>query len=79
MFPAQDGTSYNDITPRVGVAYDVFGNGKTAVKVNVGKYLAAADGSSITGALTNPLSRISTQRARARGPTRTATSSRTAI
>jgi hypothetical protein len=60
VFPAQAGTSYNDITPRVGVAYDVFGNGKTSVKVNAGKYLAAADGSSITGALTNPLSRIST-------------------
>jgi len=58
--PEQDGTSYNDITPRLGVAYDVFGNGKTSVKVSVGKYLAAADGSSITGALTNPLSRIST-------------------
>ena len=60
IFPAQAGTSYNDITPRIGVAYDVFGNGKTSLKVNVGKYLAAADGSSITGALTNPLSRIST-------------------
>ena len=33
---------YNDITPRVGAAYDVFGSGKTAVKVNVGKYLQAA-------------------------------------
>jgi hypothetical protein len=33
---------YNDITPRVGAAYDVFGNGKTAVKVNIGKYLQAA-------------------------------------
>ena len=33
---------YNDITPRVGVAYDVFGNGKTAVKFNTGKYLEAA-------------------------------------
>jgi hypothetical protein len=60
VFPAQDGTSYNDITARFGVAYDVFGNAKTSVKVNVGKYLAAADGSSITGAMTNPLSRIST-------------------
>ncbi len=38
----------------------MFGNGKTSVKVSIGKYLAAADGSSITGALTNPLSRIST-------------------
>jgi hypothetical protein len=42
----------------MGVAYDVFGTGKTALKVNLGKYLAAADGSSITGALTNPLNRI---------------------
>jgi len=60
VFPEQDGTKYNDITPRVGLAYDVFGNGKTSVKFSMGKYLAAADGSSITGALTNPLSRIST-------------------
>ena len=34
--------AYNDITPRVGVAYDVFGNGKTAVKFNLGHYLAPA-------------------------------------
>ena len=60
VFPAQNGTSYSDLTPRLGVVYDVGGNGKTAIKVNVGKYLAAADGSSITGSLTNPLSRIST-------------------
>ena len=42
-FPRTDSVlGYNDITPRVGAAYDVFGNGKTAVKVNVGKYLQAA-------------------------------------
>jgi hypothetical protein len=35
-------TGYNDITPRVGLAYDVFGTGKTALKVNIGKYLQAA-------------------------------------
>jgi len=34
--------AYNDITPRVGVAYDLFGTGKTALKFNAGKYLAYA-------------------------------------
>src|SRR4030095_1839025 len=34
--------AYNDITPRLGVAYDVFGNGKTAVKFSMGHYLDAA-------------------------------------
>ena len=34
--------SFNDITPRVGVAYDVFGNGTTALKFNAGHYLDAA-------------------------------------
>jgi hypothetical protein len=33
---------YNDVTPRMGGVYDVFGNGKTAIKVNLGKYLQAA-------------------------------------
>jgi len=33
---------YNDITPRMGVAYDLFGNGKTALKANLGKYLQSA-------------------------------------
>ena len=34
--------AFQDITPRFGVAYDVFGNGKTAVKFNMGHYLDAA-------------------------------------
>jgi hypothetical protein len=34
--------AFNDITPRMGVAYDVFGNGKTAVKFNLGHYLDSA-------------------------------------
>jgi hypothetical protein len=42
-FPRTEGVrGYNDITPRVGLAYDVFGNGRTALKVNLGKYLQAA-------------------------------------
>jgi hypothetical protein len=43
FYPAgsTDGIAWKDITPRMGVAYDLFGNGKTALKVNVGKYLTA--------------------------------------
>jgi hypothetical protein len=34
--------AFNDITPRWGVAYDVFGNGRTALKWNMGHYLVSA-------------------------------------
>ena len=64
VYEPSDGVSYHDVTPRFGASYDVFGTGKTALKVNVGKYLVAADGSSITGGLLNPLSRVSTSASR---------------
>ena len=42
-FPRTDGvTGYHDITPRMGASYDVFGTGKTALKVSFSKYLQAA-------------------------------------
>jgi hypothetical protein len=33
--------SWNDIAPRLGVVYDVFGDSKTAIKVHAGKYMRA--------------------------------------
>jgi hypothetical protein len=33
---------YHDIAPRMGAAYDVFGNGKTAIKVTLAKYWQSA-------------------------------------
>jgi hypothetical protein len=51
---------YNDITPRFGVAYDLFGNGKTALKFNGGKYLEAATGDVIYSS-NNPAARIITR------------------
>jgi hypothetical protein len=60
VIPSAQGTRYNDLTPRGAVVFDVFGTGKTALKFNVGKYLAAADGSSITGGLTNPIANFQT-------------------
>jgi hypothetical protein len=57
-FPRTDGvTGYNDITPRVGAALDVFGNGKTALKVNLGKYLQGASVSNLAYGY-NPVLRL---------------------
>jgi hypothetical protein len=43
MFPRTEGVQgFHDLTPRMGGAYDLFGTGKTAVKVSFSKYLQAA-------------------------------------
>jgi hypothetical protein len=59
FFPSRStpGYTWKDITPRVGVAYDVFGNGKTAVKFNIGRYLEAITASNNDLDM-NPMTRL---------------------
>jgi hypothetical protein len=52
FFPGFKVQTWKDISPRVGVAFDVFGNGRTAVKWNIARYVLA-DGVS-TAAANNP-------------------------
>jgi len=32
--------NWKDVSPRIGAAYDLFGNGKTAVKASIGRYVS---------------------------------------
>jgi hypothetical protein len=73
IFPETKGVdAYKDITPRMGVAYDVFGNGKTALKLNLGKYLEGV-GVQLNYINTNPILRMprSTSQFGTAGVTRT--------
>jgi hypothetical protein len=55
VIPETKGASYDDVTPRFGASYDVFGDGKTAVKVSMNKYLVALGvGGFPSTASTNP-------------------------
>jgi hypothetical protein len=48
IFPRSDGVKgFNDITPRMGLAYDVFGNGKTSFKTSFSKFLQPANNESV--------------------------------
>jgi hypothetical protein len=56
-FPAvQDSPNYWNINPRVGAAYDLFGDSRTALKVSLGRFnpYGANEGSAAPGALSIP-------------------------
>jgi hypothetical protein len=58
-FPAQTGGDYKDITPRLGLAYDLFGDGKTALKFSVNKYLLAlGSGGFLSTGTSNPAANL---------------------
>jgi hypothetical protein len=63
VFPATSGTAFKDITSRFGAVYDLFGNGKTAIKASLGKYLEASSAAGIYTAL-NPINRVATSTSR---------------
>jgi hypothetical protein len=46
--------NWKDVSPRIGGAYDLFGNGKTALKVSLAKYLGLTGGTGIVSA-NNPI------------------------
>jgi len=56
-FPAGDLASLNDVTPKLGVAYDLFGNGKTALKASLSKYVEQLTYTGTYGDSANPTQR----------------------
>jgi hypothetical protein len=49
VIPETSGTRWHDISPRLGAAFDVFGDRKTAAKFSFGKYLAPQGASGTFG------------------------------
>jgi hypothetical protein len=64
QFGRTDGVNYKDISPRGGIAWDVRGNGKTAIKVNTGRYEDPASNLNNNYSISNPIARIATSATR---------------
>ena len=52
-FPEFETLDWKDVTPKIGMAYDLTGDGKTALKVSVGKYVLGQAGVGGNGLSTN--------------------------
>jgi hypothetical protein len=62
-FPQTLSVDWKDLSPRAGATYDLFGNGKTAVKFNAGRYVLGASPSAI-----NPVSNLANSVTRSWAP-----------
>jgi hypothetical protein len=49
FFPEETLGIWKDLSPRVGVSYDLFGDGKTAVKMSFGRFVSSQDGAPTRG------------------------------
>lgn len=57
-FPREEGINWKDVMPRLGAAYDLFGDGMTAVKISLNKYVGGV--AHQAGNPFNPISRLAT-------------------
>ena len=57
--PVYNVPNWKNVSPRLGVSYDLFGNGKTAVKASIGRYLEGPNLTTFTR-LANPAANIVT-------------------
>ena len=57
-FPKTDMANWKDIVPRMGASYDLFGNGRTALKVSINKYVTAQGLQGTYGDTANPVNRL---------------------
>jgi hypothetical protein len=62
--PEADGATWHDLSPRASVAFDLFGNGKTALKASMNHYLVAQDRSTIFGEAASPVGALVTSTTR---------------
>ena len=66
VFPAQNSpVSLNELFPRMGVSADVFGNGRTALKLTLGRYPPDVVGTGAIDNVGNPAANVSTSTSRA--------------
>ncbi len=66
LFPATDGVNFKDLTPKLGAVYDLTGDGKTALKVSLNKYvLGLSSGDAFFGSVLMPINRVGNATTRA--------------